>query len=377
MKEDALIESFHQTLKANLDRLKERTKEATLSEQVIETLKNMNYMPKGEAKNVNGQSYDAELARQFYLCRYGVAYAFEYAMMYDIVIRSYMRDADTEKMLGAFSFGCGSMIDAWAMIYAKQRLQRENPDYNDCKLYYKGVDVQPWKEYFMESSDLFCNIKRYESDMNQFIDARFLQSKNKMVYHNILMFPKIFNELNAEDIRKMITKLSECHFEYDEYYLCISHSRYDVEYGMEHPQEERGLKVVLDLVDAINSDGKFEVCSDIEEMLGDSFYAEFEKAWLGEDKLVQIPLVIPEELNAYKCYVFDSASRRAGKWKKPKNIADLNCDFQDPEIRAYMTELEQKLDVLEQGKTKNKIRIRQITRVSQIVFQIIRLRKKK
>lgn len=379
MNKNELAGELKRILRDDLEGVKEVTAGEELSEEAMMLLNKMNYKPKGKSQNRKDAVYNTELERQYYLCRYGIAYAFEYAMIYDIVMRSYMEK--NNRMLGAFSFGCGSMLDAWSMAYARQQLAEEDEKYKKCRLYYKGVDVKRWGKYFMEpgtspekkTGGIFENITFERSDINSFLDKLIKKSPDSSVYYNVLMFPKILNELKPEETRKMIEKLSECNFDRDEYYICVSQSRFDVEKGIEDVGAERGLKAVQDMVAAINADGKFEVCSDLKEILGES-YEGFRKTWLGDGEAELTTVPVLEELGTYNCYEFgrlDKSGEGTQMRKPPVGIASLNSDFKCPEIEKYLRDLAKKPGV------KPELRVNQVVTVRNIVFQVIRLRKER
>ena len=57
--------------------------------------------------------YGDAATNQYYFCKFGLAYAFEYSLLYEIMLRI----ADTDQF-GVNSFGCGGYIDAWALAYS-------------------------------------------------------------------------------------------------------------------------------------------------------------------------------------------------------------------------------------------------------------------
>ena len=136
---------------------------------------------------------------------------------------------------------------------------------------------------------------------------------------------------------------------------------------------ERGLKAVQDMVAAINADGKFEVCSDLKEILGES-YEGFRKTWLGDGEAELTTVPVLEELGTYNCYEFgrlDKSGEGTQMRKPPVGIASLNSDFKCPEIEKYLRDLAKKPGV------KPELRVNQVVTVRNIVFQVIRLRKER
>ncbi|MGN1416532.1 MAG: AAA domain-containing protein [Oscillospiraceae bacterium] len=362
-KRDFLIRRLYDTISDCLERVREKTDSADISDETKKTLCSMNY------QNADDISYDEELGRQFYLCRYGIAYAFEYALMYEIVMRSYIKKDGGAQSLGAFSFGCGSLPDAWAMAYSMNRLTAEDMSFGSCSLYYKGIDSASWTEKFIpeeengsscvSSSELFSNFRLFDSDIADFMDKRL----RKNVYHNILMFPKILNELSGEYLEKMTDILGSCSFSFDEYYVCVSHSRSHLANG--------GAKAVERIINAVNRSNEFDVCSNIYEMMGVSSLREL-KTWnsSADDELVDI--TSPEYFELFggissplSCYAFRSSLIDGGR--EASEISELNPDFASENTEKYLKALALRLP---------EARVHQNVKVSQLVFQIVRLKRK-
>ncbi len=364
-----------------------------------------------------GVSYDKKITSDFYLCRYASAYAFEYAMMYDIVMRSFIKNGG-HGMLGVFSFGCGTMLDALSMVYAKARLGKYEDCYKRCKLYYKGIDRTEWDRTYVyqtlaqngtnKADDLihsqFEKICFYRMEINTFLQKKFIEKNSKSVYHNVLFFPKILNEMKQIAIDGLVDKLAQLNFNLDEYYICASHSFSDVQYY-------GGADIVTRIVDTINRNNQFEVCGDIWEMMGIEEIESFEKTWLGKkekqgkiDDLIDITQnnedlndltrgknlwdIMSEKHSAkpsFPCYCFKSnvqykiKNHRQEKCDFPQCINDLNGDFSvNSAINKFFSKaldnvLDETCKHLKMNKAKNTC---PISRVSQITFQIIRLKRR-
>ncbi|MCI7768139.1 MAG: AAA domain-containing protein [Oscillospiraceae bacterium] len=354
-RKELLLQELHSTVSKCLEGVKKKT-EGSISEETEKELGKMNY------RNADEISYDEELGKQFYLCRYGIAYAFEYALMYELVMRSYMKNGREAHDLGVFSFGSGALPDAWAMAYSKARLTAEDISMGDCRLYYKGIDIASWNDSFISEeigAELFKNFKLFNDDINEFIDRRLKRN----VYHNILMFPKILNELSDDYIEKMTQKLRSCNYSLDEYYVCISHSRSHFANG--------GAEAAEKIVGAINHSNEFEVCSNIYEMTGESTLSAL-KTWNISPEDEPIDITSPENREQFgginthlSCYVFRSSL--AGSGIDAAEISEINPDFTHQSTEKYMKALALRLP---------EVRAHQNVRVSQMVFQIIRLRRK-
>lgn len=321
-------------------------------------------------------SYDIGVRNSFYLCRYAVAYAFEYAMLYDLALRLRLESDNTA--FGVFSFGAGSLLDAWSLAYAKARLTAENPACDGIRLYYKGIDEQDWDTYFVnptriysgeeytphpadQSEDeqidgLFKKVWFYNWGIDRFLREDILGRQKKNFYYNTLVFPKIINELEDEDVARMVEALEQVNFPHDEYYLLVSHSA---------SQREKSAEILQRMIRAINPDDVFEICCSYEEMLSPDSRRAFERAWLGEDRLVSLAGEVALPL---RCYGFSSAvqERTDGSRDLSAYIDSHNRDFTYDAPREYLRTLG----------LETRLRAEQVRRVSQIVFDIVRLKRR-
>lgn len=334
---------------------------------------------KNNFSDAQNASYTEKLLTDYYLCRYAKAYVFEYAMIYDIVMRSFIKNGGNDQ-LGVFSFGCGSFTDALSMLYSKACLCGEDECYENCKLYYKGIDVTQWNgapfvyPQFIDYTEIQCptdldeklcreyeKIYFFRKDINKFIDENIIAGCGN-AYHNVLFFPKILNELPDEAIDIFCGKLKRIRFTHNEYYICVSHSPYHFCNG-----DGAGANAADKIIAAINRNNEFEVCSDLREMLGDDEWEKFKTKWLKNDRLVDTPT--PKR---HSCYSFEVRINENDE-EIYTYIDNLNADFGfNREIRDYLAyNLKALLKSIEPN-----TRVDPVVRVSQIRFQIIRLKRR-
>lgn len=340
--------------------------------------------------------YSSAVSNGWYLCRYAVAYAFEYAMLCELAMR--LRMSRGERSFSAFSFGAGSFLDAWAMAYAKARLTLEDPAYDAIQLYYKGVDEEEWPGYFVQPTRvcrggdyvrriaetpegrqvdaLFEKVWLWHGRIDDFFCKDILARRERRVYYNVLVFPKIINELTDEDLDVFERMLRQAVFSYEEYYLLVSHSRADL----------RGSAAALKrLLRAIDPAGEFLVSCDYPQLLrevdalhptpdGRPNQAHFEEAWLGRDHLISLAGE-DAELAPFRCYAFASASPAGTEHAAASPYIERhNPDFGYDGPRRFLRgidELAQRENAGPDG-----LRANQVTKVTNIVFDIVRLRRR-
>ncbi len=314
--------------------------------------------------------YGNAITRALYHCKYSTAYSFEYAMLWDIILRSFRGNCDEVKVC---SFGCGSMVEAWSLAYARASLAEEYPNkgYDKLRLSFTGVDARDWVDRFMpaeddEGSDFSkeffsgINFKKGNATSSEILDRSFRA--------NVLIFPKILNHIPSAKLQSMFRWLD---LNAEECCICISHN-------MSSVQSEKALK--KNLLSSVHSimkqlEKKFEVCDDIFVMLGDDKEA-FCKKWLGSDRIIEIA----EDAEAYgisdhspsvevdKCYIFESS-----RYEKVTRFGDTNKDFKlDRYIQKAFSELDGALKSNDCGDRHTNC----ISTVRHIAFQVIRLRRK-
>lgn len=317
-------------------------------------------------------SYRSHLRSAFYLCRYAVAYAFEYAMLYDLALRLCLENGN--RVFSVFSFGAGSLLDAWSLAYAKARLTIENPACGDIKLYYKGIDRQAWDACFVEPARiyagegftprteggpveaLFEKVWLYNWDINRFLQEDILSRPQRNLYYNTLVFPKIINELSEDDMDQLEEALSQCRLTYDEYYLLVSHS---------DSQRRKSVEFLNRLVRAMNPEDTYEVTGTYSELLSPESRRAFERAWMGGDRLVSLA---GEDALPFRCYEFGSAAggREGSSQERGAYIDQHNSDFTYSAPRDFLSTLD----------GRNGLRASQVRTVDNIVFDAVRLKRK-
>lgn len=340
--------------------------------------------------------YDSEVRNSFYLCRYAMAYAFEYAMLYDLALRIHLKSGG--QMFGVFSFGAGSLLDAWSMAYAKARLTEEDPRYGGIELYYKGIDKQRWDSFLIEPTriysdgdtmkertqaedGLFKKTWLYNWDISRFLREDVLGRRSKNLYYDTLIFPKVINELKDGDVEEILDAFRQIGFPRDEHYLLVSHSAWD---------REKSAEILRKIIEAINRNDRFDVCSSYEELLDQDSRKAFECAWLGlkDDRLEALdslePLKVGGEPGTPRCYAFRSAKIGQGGSKDATYIRLLNTDFDYHRVsKEFLEEMDNEIEAARKenegaGKPgwKETPRTNQVQRVSQIVFSVVRLKRR-
>ena len=132
--------------------------------------------------------YTNEIVQDFYIMRYGMAYAFEYKKLYKTMMENISSDVLDELTIynrdfEVVSLGCGNMIDYWA-------LRRVFPE--EYTINYHGIDVVDWNNKFPcypgDSMDFQkCKISEYFSSCDCFSADAYI-------------FPKSISEFDDEEI---------------------------------------------------------------------------------------------------------------------------------------------------------------------------------
>lgn len=338
--------------------------------------------------------YSSALCNAWYICRYAVAYAFEYAMLCELAMR--LRLAGGGRSFSAFSFGAGSFLDAWAMAYAKARLTREDPAFEELRLYYKGVDEQRWAGFFVppgrvlaargaqrppfptplgqKTAALFEKVWLWQGSLDWFVRKDILDRPGRPVYYNVLVFPKIINELEGSELDELERLLGRVNFCHDEYYLLVSHSRAEM---------EASAHILKRLLAAIDPAGEFAVECDHTRLLraadagrrrpAGEGQARFDAAWLGQDRLVALAQEEPE-LAPLRCYAFASVQPGGGADGPNGYIDRHNPDFAYSGPREFLRRAGQLAAGLPGG--EGSLRASQVTRVTNIVFDLVMLKRR-
>ena len=302
-----------------------------------------------------GVNYKDKIVRALYHCKYTTAYSFEYAMLWDIILRSYMQNENNDNNLSVLSLGCGAMTEAWSLEYAKSRLKKAK----ELEISFTGVDEVNWNEYLTGDKYQLINI-----NLNDLTE----KPKSK-----IIILPKILNHLSEKEIKETFELCKECLDDsLGECYLCISHNKsFVVNKEIVDPNENLK-RIDKCLTDTFKDD--YDICGDINEMLNNET-AEI-------SNLIQ-PLERPEEITQaggifdqeegglfdqeiyeteqtpkYPCYVF----------KNNEQFYKINEDFRlDMEIIKHFIKINNSNDTLHANC---------MTTVKHFAFQIIKLTKK-
>ncbi len=292
--------------------------------------------------------YDKKLPNAIYMARYGYAYAYEYSVIYQILLGDYADDT-----FSVTSIGCGSCMDAWSLAYENSRLSQKK------KIMYAGVDLNVWDIQFtpehgnaMEKA--YTNGTQVEmqypmpgNDMNADI-LKFFEEKTYPYEYNVLFFPKILNELSEDVMRGLLERIGKNadKFKADRtYYFCISHSR-DKYSNLPIMKE-----IAQRICETINYDNRFEI--------DDSLPGRW--TGLGQEKMLQV--VSPP--NEYACYEFPKDQR--GLYEQ---IQSLNPDF-TPEGKMKDER------ILLNAYLSNHQMHQFVSRTSTSIFQIIKLEPKR
>ncbi len=209
--------------------------------------------------------YSRSTDRMIYFCRYAPAYAFEYNIMYSIVLNDIAGSGLDGSGADILSFGCGSFIDGWGAGYAAC---------SDAvgfggRLRYTGIDRIEW-ERFIDSRTPFTDrlFEQLGFMKGDLCGSGTYAALADRVRGNdsaplILMFPKLFNELDSRVFTALCQGLERLISESGRrrVYLCCSHNRSGVSDGQrrlnamaEALKEAGGFTSVTKGYDALISD---------------------------------------------------------------------------------------------------------------------------
>lgn len=367
-----------QNLRQVQSHIHENGRKLTLDESLLRVIQSLNYI-KPTSLDAN---YSDSLTNAYYFSRYGMAYAFEYVMLHDMVFRMAMHRTNTQYH-GVYSFGCGSLVDAWSMAYAKYLLASRNPQYQNVRMIYQGVDLSRWKNCVIEPA----YPQKTFTEMHEIFDRRirfsktgadqFLDSADTLQYET-LFFPKILNELNDSIVQNIADALKKIKLNQraQEYYLCISHSKKKVREDM---------KKVNQIIDAFIQNAKrdgftFEVEDDLQAVLGEEEFQE----WLADYTIPEAQLLcVPVENRHYYTfgdYETNFLDENGKKKRDSKKISDFPLfaeDFTHIENDEYFSiDRIRRMEEAYRAKFGVGVVRSPITKVGQIAFQIVRLVKK-
>lgn len=275
------------------------------------------------------------LTQQYYLCRCGTAYAFEYALMYDIVFGS-----SKAARFDILSLGCGSCIDALAAEYSRERLGENRP------LSYRGVDREKWAVGFLDEIGKYFDNKPEAVELNDIVEY-FKAPENRLIGSNVIFFPKILNELSDEALEELLSAAQNCSLDtdVDEFYFCISHAKKSAEKYSGYAKR---------FIKALGNSGQYT------DVSVSSFFKDdgFGSRWGLKDKNLLV-----EESGICS-------------FNREENVNKLNPDFSDTRTDGIMTGIVKNLKKTDKEKAEEMFRHR-IKTVREIAFQVIKLEKKK
>lgn len=375
-----LVKAFETVMISCAKRVKELADDTTSAHNTaIDKWSKLNYAK----KNVNGYTGpDREDYRDvdfdaYYMVKFGYAYAFEYWVIYDAILRIYTGDP----YLGIASVGCGSMIDAWSLAYAKACMDEDEDKTKGLKLRYYGYDGVQWGMYFAGKDmdpyeEDYCTdcrtvvnknyegseptVFRFEKNIGPDIADIFggeksIEINKRWTSYEILMFGKIFNELPADKLEETLKLIEQAgmngEFTQKEMYICISHNKSGVE-KQTGPLGNIGQRIV----EAINRNKDYSIDGKVME----------------HSPLYNIPGGIVLMNNSadelHKFYIFRSTGG-VGDDEYCKRISELNPDFAGKEVANIYSQVENTI-------TQEIDRAKRMTRTSSLAMQVIKLKKK-
>ncbi|SEQ98577.1 hypothetical protein SAMN02910369_02813 [Lachnospiraceae bacterium NE2001] len=296
---------------------------------------NLNYEPDNQGAYTGPRKEDYENTQfvKYYMMRYGLAYAFEYWVMYDAILRDPERD--NKSQLAVSTFGCGNMIDAWSLAYARANIREEGKDIDlPENLIYRGTDGVKWGSLVID------NVKKLKGEFSEPPTENYLgisienttedQFQSLWMDSNVFMFGKIMNELPDTTFQELIDNLKGMSFNQNEIYLCISHSAADI---ISINKTQKSHKRINDLVQAINYLNNYNVS---DRILSQSSMAQ-ESTKNGDGEFIGIESFNYEENPVdYGWYKFVASEQYYDFYNDETNdiavnIEVLNPDFQRPE----------------------------------------------
>lgn len=311
--------------------------------------------------------YDSPLRNANYTCRFSVSSAFEYSVIYKMILGDLYSERNIGK-LSVLSLGCGNMIDALALLYASSDIKKNNDSFTNMEylLSYKGVDKYKWDSPFVYPKPDRDNIidvnvrgKFVEFDFTQkdiisYLDEEYIKPCKPMDC-NVIFFPRVLSELTDSEREALIDRFSRMDFSSDKLYICASQS-----------------------VARLKKDAEFfaDICKSTNGILENDYYglntdvnSSIYKPSINER------LIDGSYYNNY-CYKFQSAFHPPAH-PLPNYISQIDRNFQPNGNLAnynnivYSTLLEtcRKHNIPHEPRPI-------ITRVSQIAFQIEKLSKK-
>ena len=245
-------------------------------EHVMTEYHKLNYT---RGQEPEADDYQDQVFCDLYLVRYGYAYAFEYSVIYDAVLRSYAaagEEINGDAIFGLSSLACGSMIDAWGLAYAAARIQEEEPGVlpEDLSLTYHGTDMTRWAFLFAGNTEgdqtlNNCFMRRPITRELGISVEEFLRGEKNYHWLGAMCFAKFLNEVSdeirtgiEESLRESVRNgcfAEDNRYNRREYYICISHSASSVDNNRNG--EQNLSEVARRVINALNEDNVFDVNS--------------------------------------------------------------------------------------------------------------------
>ena len=143
----------------------------------------------------------------FYLGRFGEAYAFEYYLVYRMALKMLALQGATSAKV--YSLGCGSMIDAWSLVWAADSLSAPMP------LSYTGVDLTLWPAHFDAPVSQEFKLEPMQDiwDTGEAFDG------------NLMFLPKILSEVREDSdiLERFCRGIQQTEFTSDAIALCVAY----------------------------------------------------------------------------------------------------------------------------------------------------------
>lgn len=174
----------------------------------------------------NLPEYEDVQTQRLYLLRYAFAYAYEYADMYARLLRQ-MKDP---REISVVSFGCGTMLDYWSLVYAIKEIRDIR-----CRVDYSGIDLIEWDYQFPPRRR--DELHFYLQNINEFFDDE--DTLNSDVY----FFPKSISEFSEDEMATILDGFENKNIEKDIFYVCVSLRKKD------EPSDEERTAAIMEAIE--------------------------------------------------------------------------------------------------------------------------------
>ncbi len=392
---DELVSEFRSTLKHCLNVLETAMGDPAQLAELKALVPKLNFTGR-DSDGLPGPSreeYMEPLLNAYYFTRYGLAYAFEYSVIYDAIMRD-IAQSDVPPVTNVAAFGCGSMIDAWSLAYAKKKLEEAGvTNMDSLSLSYHGFDGAKWDVYFAGDKaveyDANGDPTGSYSKVNECFTVRDVSGGMVMKMPwingfsatgegvdiagvftdpgyrdaigdcNVLFFPKILNELGENTLGDVISGIRDmaqtgC-FKQKEIYIAISHSYSDLEKG-------HALNYAKRIYEAFNCNNEYNVSGTVFQR------SPFYPHQFGLRKIDISPSVNSDK-ELYKFYEFYKAEGDYGPYSSPVDVFD----------KAFGGQLKDEISEFDDARIGNHDipgYKRMISRATYIAMQVIKLTKR-